>query len=118
MEEETDQRFLEHEAPFSINTFVRTPNGFRAQITIRHLSWEAGVAEFEDMVGFLLDQGYAPGEGAVTHDAGDGESGAGKEGWCPIHNAQMRRWEKNGKTWHSHRVGPGKFCRGRQGGEE
>jgi hypothetical protein len=34
------------------------------------------------------------------------------EGWCPIHNVQMKENTKEGRTWYSHRV-DGQFCKGK-----
>ena len=35
------------------------------------------------------------------------------EGWCPIHHVQMKRYTKNHKTWWSHRLNTGAWCRGK-----
>jgi hypothetical protein len=35
------------------------------------------------------------------------------EGWCPIHHVQMKRYTKNHKTWWSHRLNNGAWCRGK-----
>jgi hypothetical protein len=34
------------------------------------------------------------------------------EGWCPIHNVQMRENNKQGRTWWSHNI-DGQWCQGR-----
>jgi hypothetical protein len=34
------------------------------------------------------------------------------EGWCPLHNVQMRSTTKNGRSWLSHRTAEG-WCKGR-----
>lgn len=33
---------------------------------------------------------------------------------CPIHNVPMRRYEKDGKAWYSHRTVDGGWCQGKQ----
>ena len=32
---------------------------------------------------------------------------AGREHWCAEHGVEYKRYEKNGSTWYSHRVGSG-----------
>jgi hypothetical protein len=32
--------------------------------------------------------------------------------WCPIHQCEMRRWDKNGRVWYSHKA-DGKWCCGK-----
>ena len=33
--------------------------------------------------------------------------------WCTIHDCAMTRYEKNGRSWYSHRIEGGKWCKGR-----
>lgn len=136
-EEDTDtKKFLESEAPFSMNTFVNDAHGFRIQVTMRSASWETGVAEFEDMLGFLSDQGYTPADahprqGAAPQQRQETPQRHGPRGdtrrapqnatdtdesWCPIHEVEMTYWSgKDGRTgWYSHKLGPNNFCRGRR----
>ena len=40
-------------------------------------------------------------------------SGNGKNPTCPIHNIEMTLWQKNGRTWYSHRWEDG-WCNGKQ----
>jgi len=35
------------------------------------------------------------------------------EGWCPIHSVQMRQFEKEGRTWYSHKTDEGAWCKGK-----
>jgi len=34
------------------------------------------------------------------------------ENICPIHQCEMKRWEKNGKVWYSHKTEDG-WCTGK-----
>lgn len=44
--------------------------------------------------------------------SGNGNKGQADEAaWCTIHNCQMKRREKNGQVWYSHKVGD-KYCKG------
>jgi len=35
------------------------------------------------------------------------------EGWCAVHNVQMRRNEKDGRSWYSHQAPEGGWCKGK-----
>ena len=35
------------------------------------------------------------------------------QGWCAIHNVQMKETSKNGRTWWSHRTAEGQWCKGK-----
>jgi hypothetical protein len=32
--------------------------------------------------------------------------------WCPIHQCEMKRWDKEGRVWYSHKV-DGVWCNGK-----
>jgi hypothetical protein len=95
------------EAPASWNTRYVTPEGFVCQITLRgdsgkDLLEKAGIA-----LSFLLEHGYLP-EQKLSHNG----KGEGKQ--CPIHQCDMKRYEKEGRTWFSHKLEDGSWCRGRK----
>ena len=33
--------------------------------------------------------------------------------WCAIHNISMKRREKEGQVWHSHKADDGTWCKGK-----
>lgn len=33
--------------------------------------------------------------------------------FCPIHQVEMRLYEKDGRSWHAHRLEDGTWCRGK-----
>jgi hypothetical protein len=35
------------------------------------------------------------------------------EGWCHLHDCEMRRWEKDSRVWLSHKLADDTWCRGR-----
>ena len=39
-------------------------------------------------------------------------NGGNQASWCPIHNMEMKRWEKDGRVWFSHKVGD-EWCSGK-----
>jgi len=95
------------EAPASWNTRYVTPAGFVCQLTLRgengkDLLERAGVA-----LVYLAEHQYLP-------DAGFRKNGNGEGKLCPIHNCEMKRREKDGKTWYSHKTEAGSWCYGRK----
>jgi hypothetical protein len=95
------------ESPASWNTRYVTPEGFTCQITIRgengkDLLEKAGVA-----MSYLIEHGYQPDHKPLHYNKG----GGGKQ--CPIHQCQMKQYEKNGQVWFSHKTDDGKWCRGK-----
>jgi hypothetical protein len=95
------------EAPASWNTRYLTPEGFVCQITLRgengkDLLDKAGIA-----LSFLLEHGYLP-------DQKPNHNGKHEGRQCPIHGCEMKRYEKDGHTWFSHKLQDGSWCRGRK----
>ena len=41
------------------------------------------------------------------------QDGNGNNPTCPIHNIEMQKWTKNGRTWHSHRWNDS-WCNGKK----
>ena len=66
------------------------------------------------------DPEYAPGKVkwrdkyAQNNNKGNGAN-PNSEYWCPLHNVELKRWEKNGKSWYSHLI-DGEWCYGKEGG--
>ena len=94
------------EAPASWNTRYVTPAGFVCQLTLRgengkDLLERAGVA-----LAYLADHQYLP-------DAGFHKNVNGDSKLCPIHQCEMKKRERDGKTWFSHRLETGDWCYGK-----
>jgi hypothetical protein len=105
----TDISFLE--APASWNTKYITPAGFICQITLRgengkDLLEKAGIA-----LTYLIEHQYLPDNGFHKNGNGDGKL-------CPIHQCEMKKREKDGKTWYSHKTEDGSWCYGRKAKKE
>ena len=45
-----------------------------------------------------------PGEEPTKHDS---------KSWCPIHECDMKKYEKDGKVWYSHKVDDDTWCKGK-----
>ena len=92
------------EAPASWNTRYVTPEGFVCQITLRADSGKDLLERANVALSFLLDHGYSPTDN--NHNGKDSK-------WCPIHQCEMKRREKDGKYWYSHKLDEGGWCRGK-----
>ena len=95
------------EAPASWNARYLSPEGFACQLTLRgetgrDLLEKAGIA-----LAYLLEHGYRP-------DQKPNHNGNGESRQCPIHKCEMRRFEKEGRSWYSHKTEDGSWCRGRK----
>ena len=118
------------EAPASWNTRYMDPNGFECQITLRGESGLELLEKAASAIAYLLKSGCIPyvyrtpqrqGESKPDEtkngiDQGNGTNGSNgsndNPAWCPIHQCEMKRWEKDGRVWYSHKV-DGKWCRGK-----
>jgi len=98
------------ESPASWNTRYVTPQGFVCQITIRGENGKDLLEKADSALNYLSTQGYRP----DTYQRRNGKSnGKGQGKQCPIHHCQMKRYEKEGKTWYSHKLEDGSWCYGK-----
>ena len=112
------------EAPASWNTKYITPDGFECQLTLRGNTGQEVLDKAHGALAFLDQAGCKPISNgrAYTHapvdniappkSNGNGSNGDGR-GWCPIHQCQMKRWEKDGRVWFSHKAGD-QWCTGKE----
>jgi len=67
-----------------------------------------------NVLGYRVWPAPQPGKygGRLTHGtAGMSSKGSPDPSWCPIHKVKMKRREKNGGVWYSHKAKDG-WCRG------
>lgn len=113
----SEQQVTIKESPASWNTKYVDDTGFICMLTLRAESGQ----ELLDKVDAAL--AHIMGEGAVPYSYGNGHkspnsSHANSNGnghnsdLCPIHGVEMKRYEKNGKSWHSHKTADG-WCNGK-----
>jgi hypothetical protein len=120
------------EAPASWNTRYLDPNGFECQITLRGETGSELLEKATSAVAYLMKNGCIPysyrsgagrKEGSSRQTQGgtngnlktnpDGkENSNGNSSWCPIHQCEMKKWDKEGCVWYSHKV-DGKWCNGK-----
>jgi hypothetical protein len=92
------------EAPASVNCHV-TIAGRQVQVTLR----DTDETRLLERLTALL--ALYPVETPATPSA------PAPEGWCAIHHAQMRRNEKDGRSWYSHQAPEGGWCKGKGKGQ-
>ena len=112
------------EAPASWNTKYVDPNGFECQITLRGESGSELLEKAANAVHYLIDNGCTPyvyyrnGTRQVESKGNEGKkddvlsNGTDNPAWCPIHQCKMKRWDKDGRVWYSHKA-DGEWCRGK-----
>ena len=114
------------EAPASWNTRNIDSNGFECQITLRGETGSELLEKAALAITYLLKNGCIPyvfyrngnhqTENKSNGDKKDELQSNGKDNnnasWCPIHQCEMKRWNKDGRVWYSHKVDGG-WCNGK-----
>jgi hypothetical protein len=114
------------EAPASWNTRYIDPNGFECQITLRGENGSELLEKAANAIAYLLQNGCAPytfrpgirqtenktGEAKNGKPQSNGNGNSDNPSWCAIHQCEMKRWEKDGRVWYSHKV-DGQWCTGK-----
>jgi len=112
------------EAPASWNTKYVDPNGFECQITLRGETGSDLLEKAANAISYLLKNGCTPfvyyRNGSQKPATKPEESkkedikpdGKDNPAWCPIHQCEMKRWDKNGRVWYSHKA-DSEWCSGK-----
>jgi hypothetical protein len=107
------------ESPASWNTRYITPDGFSCQLTLRSETGKDLLERANSALVFLIEQGCIPFYG-YSRDNGNSHNQdketvdhTDNSAWCPIHEVEMRRYSKNGKSWFSHKTEDGTWCSGK-----
>jgi hypothetical protein len=98
------------EAPVSI-TLKATLHGHEVMVTLRGVDFASVKAQVEQASEWLKVQAPAqpptrpPSHGRTqpTHDDSP---------YCHAHKAVLKRYERNGQVWYSHKTADGRWCRG------
>ena len=97
------------DAPASWNTRYVTQNGYVCQITIRGENGKDLLEKADIALNYLTEHGYKP----DTYQRHNGNKGNGETRMCSIHQCQMKRYDKDGKSWFSHKLDDGSWCYGK-----
>ncbi len=103
------------EAPASWNTRYVSPEGFECQLTLRAESGSDLLDKVNGAISYLLNNDCVPytynrgGYRGTTNNKSTNGNNSNQEqsddpAWCPIHQCEMKRWEKSGRVWYSHKV--------------
>ena len=98
------------EAPVSI-TLKATLHGHEIMVTLRGVDFFSGKAQVEQASQRLSVQ--APAQPTTQPPAqGRAQSAHEDSPFCRIHNALLKRYERNGQVWYSHKRTNGQWCCG------
>lgn len=120
------------EAPASWNTKYTSTEGFVCQNTLRADSGKELLEKAQAAIAHLLQAGCTPCDSFTFRPRNNGGqksqttnvpvngsnptetngNGNGSVHLCPIHGVDMKKWEKDGKVWFSHKVDGG-WCTGK-----
>jgi hypothetical protein len=110
------------ESPASWNTRYITPDGFTCQLTLRAETGRELLERANSALVYLREQncipffGYAKGNGHQDDETNTAKftnhQPKDNPAWCPIHEMEMKEWNKNGKVWFSHKTAEG-WCSGK-----
>ena len=114
------------EAPASWNTRYITPDGFVCQITLRGDNGKDLLEKANAALSWLKDNEFKPSDTNAFHPRnggykpeskgdptnGNGNNHGNSSSFCVIHQCEMKRWEKDGRIWFSHKVDGG-WCTGK-----
>ena len=115
------ERFAE--APASWNTKYLRSDGFVCQLTLRGTDGGDLLPKTDKAIEWLIAHDCKPMNGFKVSGQSNGpansnkpapklENGQADPAWCPIHGCAMKRREKDGQVWYSHKAGDA-WCRGK-----
>ena len=99
------------EAPVSI-TLKATLHGHEVMVTLRGVDFASVKAQVEQASEWLSVQ--APAQPPTQPPAQGTTQPAHEDSpYCHAHNAVLKRYERNGQVWYSHKLANGQWCRGK-----
>jgi len=86
------------------------PSGFECQLSLEGSSGIEVLKKADSAIERLKEYQCSP---IIRNPASSSikEEGKEEEHLCPIHHASMKLWQKNGRSWYSHKV-DGRWCKG------
>jgi hypothetical protein len=110
------------ESPASWNTRYITPDGFTCQLTLRSDTGRDLLERANSALAYLREQNCIPFYGYQKYNDHQDENKQVKSNnqqsnndpvLCAIHQVEMRKYSKNGKSWYSHKLEDGTWCSGK-----
>lgn len=95
------------ESPASWNTRYIDASGFECQLTLRAESGAELLKRASAALLALVNSGCVP---VANNHNGNNHNSDLKV--CELHNAEMKRHEKDGAVWYSHKLADGSYCKG------
>jgi len=109
------------ESPASWNVRYISTEGYPCMLTLRAVSGMDLLEKAGSALSYLREHGFLPDPGYRKNGNGNGGNHSnGDSKVCPIHQVEMRKFEKDGRSWYSHKLEEGSWCKGRSqknGGE-
>ena len=90
-----------------------TIGGHKVQVTLRDSDEHRMLARLQTLLA-QYPAPEAPAQGQLSpqqHNAAAMHRPV--TGFCPVHQVQMKLNQKNGRSWHSHRLDDGSWCKGK-----
>ena len=105
-----NERDIKSDARYTIEAYYK---GFRILLTQPFESGGAIIALIEKMmeVGFIGERVIYQAPQLPTPETSANDQKESENHMCPVHNVPLRRFEKNGKVWYSHKTDEG-WCNG------
>ena len=106
------------EAPASVNFKGVTKGGFTCQWTLRDFDentlLDRQVVFMEKLKeGGVVSLGQKPTVKQADPLPPVAGNGGQAENWCAIHSVEMTKWDKEGRSWFSHKADDDTWCKGK-----
>jgi len=87
------------------------PSGFECQLSLEGSSGIEVLRKAESAIERLKEAQCSSVIRVPVSSLGKEEEKKEEEHLCPIHHESMKSWQKNGRSWYSHKV-DGRWCKG------
>jgi len=108
----SEQTFTFTEAPASCNVKFNW-RGFDTMLTLRDTSGKALLDKMGAVLDTLEKLGAEPTGYRSNGQSREKQNGENDPGFCQVHQCAMKRWEKDGRVWYSHKSPDGSWCKGK-----
>ncbi len=87
------------------------PSGFEVQLSIEAPTGTEAMKKGQLVIERLKETQCSP-LNRKNQAATIEETITNSDSFCPIHQVEMKLWEKRNKTWYSHKTPDGRWCNG------